>query len=170
MQRRVFLKLGAASLLMAGGLGWLGKQFSKVEVIADQPVITEAHHPMLRALLRGILEGAVDATNSDAIQVALNNLIASSKTLAPESQAELGQLLNILENPVGRALIADLGSNWQDADPGRVQAFLLDFRDHAIPALQPGYHALHDLCLASWYSIEQTWQATGYPGPPFKLA
>lgn len=170
MQRRAFLKFGAAGMLMAGGLGWLGKQFASVEVVTGESVITPAHQPMLRALLRGILEGVEGATTPDSIEMTLQNLIGSSKTLAPATQAELGQLLNILENPVGRRLIADLGTDWDQASTAHVQAFLLSFRDHPIPALQPGYHALHDLGLASWYSQGKAWQTIGYPGPPFQLA
>ncbi|MFP5483737.1 MAG: hypothetical protein ACLGGW_10735, partial [Gammaproteobacteria bacterium] len=88
---------------------------------------------------------------------------------APNAQAELGQLLNILENPVGRRLIADLGSSWDDATPLQVQAFLASFRDHPIPALQPGYHALHDLMMAAWYGLPSQWADMGYPGPPFQI-
>jgi hypothetical protein len=171
MNRRRFIKLGAAGLLMAGGLGWLGKHFAKVDVVAGVSVVSPQHHPMLRALAEGLLDPALPAAGrQEAIEVAVNAFIDATRTLAASAQAELGQLLNILENPVGRRLIADLGTSWEKAEPAQVQAFLISFRDHPIPALQPGYHALHDLMMAGWYGQPGQWVDMGYPGPPFQIA
>jgi len=173
MNRRKFLKFGTAGLLLAGGLGWLGKQFAKVEVVAGQAIGEQRHIPMLKAIAEGLLDQALPAagtSRTQAIETAVNAFVSASKTLAPSAQAELGQLLNILENPVGRRLIADLGTNWEEARPERVQAFLISFRDHPIPALQPGYHALHDLMMAGWYGLPDQWADMGYPGPPFQVS
>ncbi|WP_370262105.1 hypothetical protein [Limnobacter sp.] len=171
MNRRHFLKFGIAGALLAGGAGWLGKHFAKVQIVPGQPVVQPQHYPMLRAVAAGLLEGALPQGGvSGALDRAVQSFIVSSQTLAAAAQSELGQLLNILENPVGRRLIADLGSDWEQATPAQVQRFLADFRDHPIPALQPGYHALHDLMMASWYSQPSEWEAMAYPGPPFKLA
>lgn len=173
MNRRQFFKFGAAGLLLAGGLGWLGKQFAKVDVVAGQAVVQQQHIAMLKAIAQGILDTALPATGSSrikSIEVAVNSFVDASKTLAPSAQAELGQLLNILENPVGRRLIADLGASWEQATPMQVQAFLVSFRAHPIPVLQPGYHALHDLMMASWYGLPNQWATMGYPGPPFQIS
>jgi hypothetical protein len=171
MNRRKFFKLSAAGLLMAGGLGWLGKHFVQVEIVAGQSVVQPQHLPMLRAIATGLLDSALPATGrAEAIETAVNAFVNASKMLAASAQAELGQLLNILENPVGRRLIADLDNSWEDATPAQVQAFLFAFRDHPIPALQPGYHALHDLMMAGWYGLPEQWADMGYPGPPFKLS
>ena len=171
MNRRRFIKLGATGLLMAGGLGWLGRHFAKVDVVAGRSVVLPQHRPMLHALAEGLLDPALPATGrQEAIEVAVNAFIEATKTLAASAQAELGQLLNILENPVGRRLIADLGTNWEKATPAQVQAFLISFRDHPIPALRPGYHALHDLMMAGWYGQPGQWVDMGYPGPPFQIA
>lgn len=171
MNRRKFLKFGAAGLLMAGGLSWLGKHFSKVDVVAGESVVQPQHLPMLGAIAQGLLDSALPTVGRiEAIETAVNAFVDASKTLAAHAQAELGQLLNILENPVGRRLIADLGTSWKEATPAQVQAFLVSFRDHPIPALQPGYHALHDLMMASWYGLPSQWADMGYPGPPFKVS
>lgn len=171
MNRRRFLKFGAAGLLVAGGLGWLGKHFAQVEVIAGKSVVQPGHLPMLRAIAAGLLDPALPSTGRvEAVETAVNAFVEASKTLAASAQAELGQLLNILENPVGRRLIADLGTRWEEATPAQVQAFLVSFRDHPIPALQPGYHALHDLMMAGWYGQPAQWADMGYPGPPFQIA
>ena len=171
MNRRRFIKFGAAGLFVAGGLGWLGKHFAKVEVIAGQSVVQPHHLSMLRALATGLLDGALPTANqTEAIETAVNAFVAATKTLSASAQSELGQLLNILENPVGRRLIANLGSTWEEANTEQVQAFLISFRDHPIPALQPGYHALHDLMMASWYGLPGQWADMGYPGPPFRVS
>lgn len=171
MNRRKFFKFGAAGLLMAGGLGWLGKHFAQVEVIAGKAVVQPQHLPMLRAIAAGFLDRALPATGrTQAIETAANTFVEASKNLTASTQAELGQLLNILENPVGRRLIADLGTRWEEAKPEQVQAFLISFRDHPIPALQPGYHALHDLMMAGWYALPGQWADMGYPGPPFQVS
>ncbi|MFN4328407.1 MAG: hypothetical protein ACK4FF_05980 [Limnobacter sp.] len=167
MQRRTLLKFGLAGLFMAGGVGWLGRQFAKVEVIAGQSVVTDAHRPMLKALASAILDGAAQP---DQLDRAVNQFIVASHVLAPEAQAELGQLLNILTNPVGCRLIASLDQDWANTSPGQAAHFLQEFRRHPVPALQPGYHALHDLMFGAWYAEPDTWQAMGYEGPPFKLA
>jgi len=170
MNRRQFFKFGAAGLLLAGGLSWLGKHFAKVEVVAGQSVVQQQHIPMLKAIAEGMLDPALPTTGrTQSIEAAVNAFVDATKTLAPSAQAELGQLLNILENPVGRRLIADLGSSWEQASPAQVQAFLVSFRDHPIPALQPGYHALHDLMMAGWYGLPSQWTDMGYPGPPFQV-
>jgi hypothetical protein len=170
MNRRQFFKFGAAGLLLAGGLSWLGKHFAKVEVVAGQSVVQQQHIPMLKAIAEGLLDPALPASGrTQAIEAAVNAFVGATNTLAPNAQAELGQLLNILENPVGRRLIADLGSSWEQASPAQVQAFLVSFRDHPIPALQPGYHALHDLMMAGWYGLPSQWTDMGYPGPPFQV-
>ena len=171
MNRRQFFKFGAAGLLVAGGLGWLGKNFAKVDIVAGQSVVQPQHRPMLLALAEGLLDPALPVTGrQEAIEVAVNAFTEATKTLASSAQAELGQLLNILENPVGRRLIADLGTSWEKATPAQVQAFLISFRDHPIPALQPGYHALHDLMMAGWYGLPSQWIDMGYSGPPFPIA
>jgi len=170
MNRRQFFKFGAAGLLLASGLSWLGKHFAKVEVVAGQSVVQQQHIPMLKAIAEGLLDPALPTTGrTQSIESAVNAFVDASRTLAPSAQAELGQLLNILENPVGRRLIADLGSSWEQASPAQVQAFLVSFRDHPIPALQPGYHALHDLMMAGWYGLPNQWTDMGYPGPPFQV-
>ncbi|MBU0543461.1 MAG: hypothetical protein KKC58_13865 [Gammaproteobacteria bacterium] len=170
MNRRQFFKFGTAGLLLAGGLSWLGKHFAKVEVVAGQSVVQQQHIPMLKAIAEGLLDPALPTTGrTQSIESAVNAFVGASRTLAPSAQAELGQLLNILENPVGRRLIADLGSSWEQASPAQVQAFLVSFRDHPIPALQPGYHALHDLMMAGWYGLPDQWVDMGYPGPPFQV-
>ncbi|HEX4857021.1 MAG TPA: hypothetical protein VFV28_09420 [Limnobacter sp.] len=171
MDRRRFLKLGAAGLLVAGGLGWLGKQFAKVEVLAGGSVVKASHLPLLRAIASGLLDPVLPANGREqALDKAVKAFTDATRTLAAPAQAELGQLLNILENPVGRRLIADLGNNWEEATPLQVQAFLTGFRDHPIPALQPGYHALHDLMMAAWYGLPDQWASIGYPGPPFQIS
>jgi hypothetical protein len=125
---------------------------------------------MLKAIAEGLLDPALPTTGrTQSIESAVNAFVEATKTLAASAQAELGQLLNILENPVGRRLIADLGTSWEQATPSQVQAFLLSFRDHPIPALQPGYHALHDLMMAGWYGLPDQWVDMGYPGPPFQV-
>lgn len=170
MNRRQFFKFGAAGLLLAGGLSWLGKHFAKVEVVAGQSVVQQQHIPMLKAIAEGLLDPALPTTGrTQSIESAVNAFVDATKTLAASAQAELGQLLNILENPVGRRLIADLGTSWGQATPAQVQAFLVSFRDHPIPALQPGYHALHDLMMAGWYGLPEQWADMGYPGPPFQV-
>lgn len=171
MNRRKFFKFSAAGLLMAGGLGWLAKRFATVEVVPGQSVAQPQHMPMLHAIAQGLLDPALPDTGKlQAIEIAVNAFVEASKTLAASAQAELGQLLNILENPVGRRLIADLGTSWEEATPAQVQAFLISFRDHPIPALQPGYHALHDLMMAGWYGLPGQWADMGYPGPPFQVS
>jgi hypothetical protein len=170
MNRRQFFKFGAAGLLLAGGLSWLGKHFAKVEVVAGQSVVQQQHIPMLKTIAEGLLDPALPTTGrTQSIESAVNAFVDATKTLAASAQAELGQLLNILENPVGRRLIADLGTSWEQATPAQVQAFLVSFRDHPIPALQPGYHALHDLMMAGWYGLPEQWADMGYPGPPFQV-
>lgn len=170
MNRRRFFKFGAAGLLLAGGFGWLGKEFARQTVIPGQSIVESQHLPMMRALAAALLDGQVQSTDTAALEQAVAQFSASASALPLGVQAELGQLLNILENPVGRRLIANLGASWEDATVEQVQSFLLAFRDHPIPALQPGYHALHDLMMAAWYSQPQTWPAMGYAGPPFELA
>jgi hypothetical protein len=167
INRRQFFQLGAASLMMACGFSSLGSYFVKQEIVAGQSVVQPKHLPVLRALIQGFLDTALPNTGrTAAIEEAINAFVKISKTLTPTAQADLGQLLDILENPLGRLLIANLNHDWEMAPTSEVQNFLISFRDHPIPALQPGYHILHDITMTGWYSLPSQWIEMGYPGPP----
>jgi len=85
----------------------------------------------------------------------------------PEAvQRELADLFRLLDIRIARRVLAGISSDWKNADPDEVAAFLERWRTSRIGLLQAGYFALHDLVLGTWYSEPAAWEAIGYPGPP----
>ena len=82
------------------------------------------------------------------------------------SQEELRQLFDILANQLGRAFLAGVWQSWNRAKPKEIQQFLKEWRDSFLTILRSGYLGLHQMVMGTFYSLPESWQTIGYPGPP----
>lgn len=166
MQRRQWLKLGLASaavLAVAGGAA-----------VLSQPGVDAAGHltasgrrvfaAAAGALLDGMLPetGTARAAGIEQLLLRIDGLVTA---LAPHAQAELSQLLALLDSAPGRHLLAGLSAAWPDATVDDIQHALQSMRASGVSLRQQGYHALHDITSAAYYADASTWQVIGYPGP-----
>ena len=165
MRRRHWLKLGVASaavLVLAGGAAL------RVEPGLEGGSLTGAGRRVLGAVARGLLDGtlpAPGAAQAEAIRGLLQRIDALVGALPAHAQAELSQLLALLDTAPGRQLLGGLDTAWETASVERIQVALTSMRGSTLSLRQQAYHALHDITSAAYVSDASTWQHLGYPGP-----
>lgn len=157
------LGLGSAlALSLGGGLlatlapGWQRAGFS--------PGATQ----VWRALGRAFLDGALPtepAAHAQAMDGLVARLHVAVQSLPAHAQAELSQLLTLLDTAVGRRTLAALPTDWPQATVPELQAALQDMRTSRISLRVQGYLALHDLVGVAYFSEPTTWTVLDYPGP-----
>lgn len=166
--RRRLLKVGLFGglglALVGGGYAWRQRGDSGAPAVFDPKART-----LIAALAPVILDGALPAAAA-ARATAVNGLLADVGAavagLSPPQQAELGELFALLNFSLTRFVVAGVRSNWNEARPDEVEAFLRRWRYSRLDLLQSAYAALHDLILGAWYARPESWTAIGYAGPP----
>lgn len=168
LTRRSFLRAGLAgtlALATAGGMYRLTRSPAALHAF----VLDDDGRAVLRALIPVLLDGALDP-RGEQLGAALERTIATIRQLPLRTQKEVQDVFALLALGPARRLLAGVPVQWTAAQPDDVAAFLQRWRTHRLGLLQTAYHALHDLVLGAWYSDPTSWQAVGYPGPPFELS
>jgi hypothetical protein len=168
--RRKFIFVGVAGAFAAGAIAIAPRLKSDGRAVKGAALIAE-HSNMLRVVTYALLGSALSAdAPARAAEVARTHtaIAALIDNLPASTRGELADLFMLLSLKPARALLGYSG-DWPEADTAKVAQFLYSLRDSTIAMKQQVYFALHDLVLGSFYSDQQTWKATGYPGPP-KLA
>ncbi|MGV8803833.1 MAG: hypothetical protein ACWA6Y_02590 [Polaromonas sp.] len=166
MQRRTLLVLGlasAAALTAAGGAAlWLppGLRADGTLSPAGKRVMAAAG----QALLDSSLPAGFEARRQ-ALDGWLGRVDGLVGALAPHAQAELSQLLALLDTAAGRRLLAGLEAPWPQAPVNQVQQALQGMRLSALAVRQQAYGALHDITASAYFADAATWPLLGYPGP-----
>lgn len=163
MQRRSLLKLGAASaaLLLVGG----GALAVFQPGLVDGRLSSGARQVFL-AVGRGVLDGMLPATHSGpALEALVQRVDVLVAGLPPHAQAELSQLLALLDSAPGRRLLAGLDAQWGQASTADIQAALQSMRFSTLSLRQQAYQALHEIVNGAYFSEQAAWAALGYPGP-----
>lgn len=165
MQRRTWLKLGAASaaILVVGG---------GVAVLAEPGLVDGRLASAGRLVVANVSRAALDGSlpiQEPARQAALTGLLDRVdllvSALPPHAQAELSQLLSLLASAPGRRGLAGLSPGWDEASIAQLQAALQSMRVSGLSLRQQAYHALHDIVGGAYFSDASTWGQLGYPGP-----
>ena len=168
MNRRQFLKAGlvGGAVLAAGGAWVVWRDVRDAD--ASSPP-RDRIGEILGAIAPVILAGALPAPAAQR-DIALATVTSEVKEVIaafpPAVQKEVHDLFRLLDIRIARRLLTGVTTNWRDADPAEVKAFLERWRWSWIALLQTGYFALHDLVLGAWYANEVAWAQLGYPGPP----
>ena len=166
MQRRTLLVLGltsAAALTAAGGAAlWLQPG------LRANGTLSPVGQRVMVAVGQALLDSSLP-TGFEARRLALDGLLRRVDTLvralAPHAQAELSQLLALLDNAAGRRLLASLDAPWPQASVNRVQQALQGMRLSSLAVRQQAYGALHDITASAYFADAATWPLLGYPGP-----
>jgi hypothetical protein len=157
MKRRFFL--GAAALVLAAGGGiaalWQpGLRNGK---------LTGPARRQLGALALALLDGQL---REPELPAHLNAFETSLGNFPPAVQAELQQLMDLLANGAGRALLIGHAGDLAALQREELTALLQAMRVSSLALRQQTYFALRELHGASFYAQPQHWAAIGYPGPP----
>ncbi|MES2150174.1 MAG: twin-arginine translocation signal domain-containing protein [Pseudomonadota bacterium] len=169
--RRSFLKFGTLGVLLlaAGGGAYRLLHGAPAARFALDKGARAAIDAMVPALLAGALplepaarQAAIGATTRGVHQAILG--------LPLGAQKELQDLFGMLALGPVRRLLGALPSDWPEASPEQVGAFLQGWRTHRIGMLRAAYQALHDLVIGAWYAEPTSWPAIGYPGPMKELS
>lgn len=165
MQRRSWLRLGlfsASVMALGGGALALLESGQRVERLS----------PAGRAVFTGVgqalLDGSLPARGSEretALDGLLDRIDVLLSGLPQHAQAELSQLLLILDSSVGRRALAGLSDDWSIASIADIQAALQSMRTSGISLRRQAYQALHDITGSAYFSDSSTWAFLGYPGP-----
>jgi hypothetical protein len=165
MHRRTLLQLGLASaavLIVAGGAAAL------VAPGLEEGKLSAAGRHVFQAIGRAVLDGSLPA-DPGAAQIALGGMLeridALAQMLPPHAQAELSQLLALLDTAAGRMAVAGLATDWPDASVAQIQSALQSMRVSSVALRQQAYQALHDIVGAAYFSDARAWELLGYPGP-----
>lgn len=159
LNRRGLLKFSVGASLFLGGASLLG--CSAGTPANGFRILRDDDLPLLRAITPVVLEGT--ASLIDRVLARLDDTLAS---LSEEMLKLTRQLFDVLALPLTRGPLTGVWSAWNQAEPQRIQAFLLRWRDSSLNLLRQGYCSLLQLLLMAWYSLPESWGACGYPGPP----
>ncbi|MEE1921703.1 twin-arginine translocation pathway signal protein [Pseudomonas sp. 148P] len=159
MNRRGLLKFSLGATLFLGGASLVG--CSATTPANGFRILRDDDLPMLRAVIPVVLEGTHSLL--DQVLIRLDETLAS---LSPEMLKLTWQLFDVLALPLTRGPLTGVWGAWEQAEPARIQAFLLRWRDSSLNLLRQGYCSLLQLLLMAWYSLPESWGACGYPGPP----
>jgi hypothetical protein len=166
MQRRTLLKLGMGSAVV---LGIAGGAIALLQPGLQQGALTPRSRLILSRIADAIIadawpDGAVlpRASAMDALLLRINTQIAGTPD---QVQAELSQLLTIMDTIAGRRALVGISSTWGAVGTAELTAALQSMRLSRISLRQQAYQGLHDLVYASYFSGKESWTVLGYPGP-----
>jgi hypothetical protein len=168
MKRRRFLQAGllGGAVLVAGG-AWVVRRDVRDAEAGSPP--RDRISEILGAIAPVLLAGALPADPAQRSTALANVIVGVKEVIAAFSPAvgsEARDLFRLLDIRIARRVLTGVSTDWRDADPVDVKAFLERWRWSRIALLQTGYFALHDLVLGAWYASESAWTLLGYPGPP----
>ena len=163
--RRRLLKLGigAAAVVAVAGTGALlwSPGWRNGRLTADGRAVFRA---AATAVLEGFLPSESTAQNA-ALDAHLLRVDATLAALPRHTQAELAQLLGLLQLAPVRRWLCGLEVPWQQADLDAARSAIKRLHGADDELRQQVFHALRDLTAASYVAAPEVWPQMGYPGP-----
>ena len=159
MDRRRFIQLGlgaGALVAVAGGVyQWARPEPGGAELVWRR---------VGDAVLDGVLPSD-EAQRQTSLDRHMQRLSTALQSLSAPTQAELGDLINILLTAPGRLGLMGLASEWKDASRADIGFGLNSLRTSSLVLKQQAFHALRDLTNAAYFSDDANWPVLAYPGP-----
>ena len=170
--RRTFIKLSTSSALalstMSTGV-WLSG-CAKSETAPGMRFLRPGDVEMLNVFVPSVLAGQIGPGETEKIAVVVQSF---DRLLGGTSQLVVDltmQAFDVLSFAPTRGLMTGQWSNWAGASVGDADKALGRLRDSNLNLLNAIYAALIRLIASSYYLIPSNQLATGYPGPPKKVA
>ena len=169
LSRRHFLKTGAMGgmLLATGSATALLTGCSQAQPASGYVYLRDAELKVLRAVVPSVLagtlpEGKARASALDKMLLSLDQLLATSSIAVGD---QIHQLFALLSMAPTRIAMAGVWSDWPDASPADIDAFLLRWRDSRLELLRGAYLGLCKIINVSWYLLPESYAAVGYSAP-----
>ena len=173
MDRRSFLKLGAASSAALTGISLTATLTGCSESLpenSDWKILREGDRIFLKAIFPVLLKGSMP----EDVQVkeqALNEMLTIVDgvifNLDPHNQKQMVELFDLVNFGVSRSLTTGVWSKWDQASEADIEHFLTKWRESSIGLFNLAYNGLNRLACASWFGLPQSWHTVGYPGPRY---
>lgn len=166
MERRTFLTtalVGSAALA-------LGVNLYEADHIKVNKALDSEHRLLFSVLLPVFLDGALPEVEKLRIEAQNRTLDAIAHTilLLPEDgQAELEQLLGMLENRLGLLVLTGSMTPLMMRKPDELIDMLEYWRNSFLELMVTAYQGLRELVLASYYSSPEHWSRLNYAKPTF---
>ncbi len=162
------LTLAGGVLLGLGGAGmWLLGSRESAELHDRYRLLRKRDVVFFTALLPGCLPQATTTVQAETFLASMDSM------LSPASGAMLSQirkLVDLLMGPGTRQALTGHLSGWHELEPRQVEAILNDWRNSKRVTLNGFYATLTGLVNLAWYMVPSHQLASGYPGPPTKIA
>lgn len=171
MNRRDFLKLGAASsaaLSAVGVTASLSGCTDTVEPNGNWKILTPSDGIMLSAIAPVMLKGSLPTDPNGqkaAITNILNTIDDGLSKFDPHNLKQVKDLCTLLTFGITRGLTTGVWSKWENASEADIEQFLERWRNSSVSLFNLGYNGLNKLLAASWYGQKEAWPKAGYPGP-----
>ncbi|MBA4151396.1 MAG: twin-arginine translocation pathway signal protein [Acinetobacter sp.] len=169
LSRRSFLKTSAMGgmLLATGSSAALLTGCAKVEPQTGYDYLRTQDIAVLSALIPVVLAGVfpTDDTAEQAKTDVLRSIDQFIYGTGPSSMAAIQELFDLLSMPPARWALCRLWSDWPDATPAELEAFLQRWKGSSVGLLRAGYGGLAKIITAAWYLLPQSWEAIGYNAP-----
>ncbi|NRB25779.1 TAT leader-containing periplasmic protein [Shewanella sp.] len=166
MERRTFLTtafVGTAALA-------LGVNLYAPEHIQVNRDLDSEHRLLFSVLLPVFLDDALPEMEQLRIAAQNRTLDAIRQTillLPADGQAELEQLLDMLENRLGLLVLTGSMTPLMMRNPHQLIAMLEYWRNSFLDMMVTAYQGLRELVLASYYSCPEHWNRLNYAKPRF---
>lgn len=174
VSRRGFIKLSASS---AAALS-VGSSVALMTGCSRQPdgdlgltFLTKDDAEFILAIAPAILAKSFPASLSreDADIRLIKAVDALINTLGGHAKVQLEQLFTLMSSAPLRVVVNAPFGGWKDASEEQIESFLHAWKTSPLSIKNMGYASLCKVICLSWYSQPETFQLTGYPGPPKKI-
>ncbi len=168
--RRTFLKLSIAGTAagVVGGSAWLVSRKGVENPPPDGVNLSPSEYAVLGALIITFLPNRSDmptAQSLHATQVAAGII----QSLDPTAQAEVRQLLAVIENAFTNFVFGFRPRPFTEMTPEAQVEVLNAWGESTLAQRRAGYVSGHSLAMASYFSNKAVWPSIGYPGPPVQF-
>jgi hypothetical protein len=165
MDRRTFIRRGlfGGILLAVGGSFGLALWPSDQRLRPRRPLLALDERQF--AVLAAVAARTVIAPRADPIEIA-HRVDQQMSTAVPEARGDFGKLLLLFENALAGLLLNGHYRPFTRLGPSGQDEVLASWRDSHLTVLRSGYATLRKLTQAAFYAFPESWEDTGYPGPP----
>ncbi|WP_411993621.1 twin-arginine translocation signal domain-containing protein [Agarivorans sp. DSG3-1] len=165
LTRRKLLQYGTVTAAAVGGGSWLFSHYPLQFTPQAGLRLSAQHQQIFWALIPAFLEGGVAADDKPALQRVLANIDHAFAVLEPHTQAELRQLLDLLQSRGGWLLLSAGASQLSQLTLQQKLQILQQWQQHYLQLLRQAYQGLHELIMAAWYGDPVSWDQLNYQLP-----